>query len=81
MAERREGQEGGAPELLSTKEVARLFGVSSRTVANWAAAGRLPTVQTAGGHYRFAIDAVADLLLEARGSSGDGSGTHHHSVG
>ena len=81
VAERREGQEGGAPELLSTKEVARLFGVSSRTVANWAAAGRLPTVQTAGGHYRFAIDAVADLLLEARGSSGDGSGTHHHSVG
>ena len=60
----RERPDGTPADLLSTREVADLFRVSPRTVANWAAGGKLPTVQTAGGHYRFAPDAVMDLLLE-----------------
>ncbi|TML42431.1 MAG: helix-turn-helix domain-containing protein [Actinobacteria bacterium] len=57
--------EEGLPErLLSTRDVARLFGVSTRTVANWATSGQLQPVRTAGGHYRFLIDRVLELLME-----------------
>ena len=49
--------------LLSSREVASLFRVSSRTVTSWAADGRLPSVRTPGGHHRFAVQAVRELLL------------------
>ncbi len=42
-----------APEFLSRREVARLFGVSTSTVTRWARAGLLATIRTPGGHYRF----------------------------
>lgn len=48
--------------LLRPKEVAALFSVDSRTVTRWAAAGRLKSVRTLGGHHRYPADAVHELL-------------------
>ncbi|HZQ28480.1 MAG TPA: cobalamin-dependent protein [Acidimicrobiales bacterium] len=63
---RRPDGEGGAESgLLTTRDLARLFQVSPRTVTNWAAQGRLRAVQTAGGHYRFDPDDVLAFLLES----------------
>ena len=39
--------------LLSTGQVARLFGVSPSTVTRWARLGILNAIRTPGGHYRF----------------------------
>lgn len=51
--------------LLRTREVARLFQVSERTVASWARRGRLPSVRTPGGHRLYPADEVRRLLLAA----------------
>jgi excisionase family DNA binding protein len=40
-------------ELLTPREVARLFGVRTATVAAWARAGTLTCVRTPGGHRRY----------------------------
>lgn len=45
-------------EYLTTGEVARLLGVSPRTVARWASEGRIAYVVTLGGHRRFARSVV-----------------------
>lgn len=39
--------------LLTPGEVAKLFRVDPKTVTRWAAAGRIPSVRTPGGHRRF----------------------------
>jgi excisionase family DNA binding protein len=39
--------------LLSTGQVARLFGVSPSTVTRWARLGILNAIRTPGGHFRF----------------------------
>lgn len=52
----------GGDELLRSHEVAVLFDVTDRTVINWAAAGKLPSIRTAGGHLRFRGDDVMALL-------------------
>jgi hypothetical protein len=39
--------------LLHSKDVAAIFDVTERTVANWAKGRRLPSFRTAGGHLRF----------------------------
>jgi excisionase family DNA binding protein len=54
--------EGPEPELLRSHEVAVLFDVTERTVINWAAAKRLPSIRTVGGHLRFRADDVVALL-------------------
>jgi excisionase family DNA binding protein len=54
--------------LLSSREVARIFNVSTRTIGNWVSQRRLPAIQTGGGHYRFDVGAVLDLLVESRSS-------------
>jgi excisionase family DNA binding protein len=50
------------PQLLRSQEVAELFDVTERTVINWAAAGKLPSLRTIGGHLRFRREDVARLL-------------------
>lgn len=39
--------------LLTPGEVADLFRVDPKTVTRWAAAGRLHSIKTPGGHRRF----------------------------
>ena len=68
-------------QLLTTKEAADLVGVSSRTVMNWADAGKVPYLKLPGGEYRIPLtgflaamegtyDLGADLEIAASGASG-----------
>lgn len=62
--------DGKVPPLLSgrllrTREVAELFQVSERTVAEWARKGRIPSVRTPGGHRLYPADEVRRLLSAA----------------
>lgn len=59
-----------APQLLRSHEVATIFDVTERTVINWAAAGKLPSLRTIGGHLRFRRDDVMRLLSGAEEISG-----------
>lgn len=46
--------------------MATIFDVTERTVINWAAAGKLPSLRTIGGHLRFRRDDVMKLLSGAQ---------------
>jgi excisionase family DNA binding protein len=48
--------------LLTPGEVAHLFRVDPKTVARWAAAGRIQSIRTPGGHHRFRESEVRALL-------------------
>lgn len=48
----------------TTREAARLLGISVRTVQLWVEKGRLPGWKTAGGHRRISRDAVTRALEE-----------------
>ena len=48
--------------LLTPGEVARIFGVTPKTVGRWEEAGVLPATRTRGGHRRFAAQQVYELL-------------------
>ena len=48
--------------LLTPGEVATLFGVDPKTVPRWAAAGRIGSIRTPGGHRRFRESDVRALL-------------------
>lgn len=48
--------------LLTPREVATLFRVDPKTVARWAAAGRISAIRTPGGHRRFRESEVRTLL-------------------
>jgi len=66
--------EGGVPAMLSgrllrTREVARLFQVSERTVAEWARRGRIPSVRTPGGHRLYPADRIRELLSASEDNS------------
>jgi excisionase family DNA binding protein len=51
------------PDLLLTPgQVAALFRVDPKTVTRWAAAGRLASIRTPGGHRRFRQSEVHALL-------------------
>ena len=50
-------------DLMSTREVARLYQVTSGAVLNWIHTGKLPAYTTPGGHYRVSR---ADLGQFAR---------------
>ncbi|WP_229507613.1 helix-turn-helix domain-containing protein [Massilia sp. Dwa41.01b] len=54
-----------AAEFCSTKDAARLLGVSHRTVQLWVENGALQAWKTAGGHRRITIASV-NRLVEAR---------------
>jgi excisionase family DNA binding protein len=40
-------------DILTTRDVADVFGVSTNIVRRWAEAGMLPSFRTLGGHSRF----------------------------
>ena len=48
--------------LLTPGEVAMLFRVDPKTVTRWAAAGRISSIRTPGGHRRFRESEVRALL-------------------
>jgi excisionase family DNA binding protein len=48
--------------LLTPGEVAALFRVDPKTVTRWAAAGRIGSIRTPGGHRRFRESEVKALL-------------------
>lgn len=54
----------GATEMLTPQEVAALFGVTPKTIARWAAAGKIGSIKTAGGHRRY-WRAEIDVLVRA----------------
>lgn len=59
--------------LLHTAEVAALFQVSERTVADWARRGRISCVRTPGGHRRYPAEEIRRLLVaNAEGVSSGG---------
>ncbi len=53
---------GGRDRLLTPGEVAALFRVDPKTVTRWAAAGRIGSIRTPGGHRRFRESEVRALL-------------------
>lgn len=58
--------------LLTTGEVAKLFGVTPDAVLKWIKKGLLPATRTVGGHYRVSREACAALGLGK--SNGDEPG-------
>jgi excisionase family DNA binding protein len=56
-------------DLLTSAEVANLFGVDRRTVVLWAKRGRIPALRTPGGQHRFRADEIRGLLEEHEGGS------------
>jgi excisionase family DNA binding protein len=63
-------------ELLTSAEVASLFGVDRRTVVLWAKRGRLPAVRTPGGQHRFRANEIRQLLETNGGDSRNGRETN-----
>ena len=61
----RQGREPGPERLLTPAEVAQLFRVDPKTVTRWAAAGRIGSIRTPGGHRRFYDSEVRALLVGA----------------
>jgi excisionase family DNA binding protein len=53
---------GDLEVLLRTTEVARRLQVSARTVLAWAQAGKLPSILTPGGHRRYPVQGVEQVL-------------------
>lgn len=53
--------------LLTPGEVAALFRVDPKTVTRWAAAGRISSIRTPGGHRRFRESEVRALLAASEG--------------
>lgn len=61
------GTEGHDDGLLTSAEVATLFGVDRRTVVLWAKRGRIPALRTPGGQHRFRADEIRGLLERHEG--------------
>ncbi len=59
--------QAGRGRLLTPGEVATLFRVDPKTVTRWAAAGRIGSIRTPGGHRRFREAEVRALLEGDRG--------------
>lgn len=61
-------------KLMTPGEVAELFRVDPKTVTRWAAAGRIGSIRTPGGHRRFRESEVRALLarLTDEGPRGQG---------
>jgi excisionase family DNA binding protein len=82
-----EGVVDTGDRLLTPGEVAALFRVDPKTVTRWAAAGRIGSIRTPGGHRRFRESEVR-ALLEGEGliesetpSHPPNAGSHHPNGG
>lgn len=53
--------EHGFDVLMTPRDVATLFQVDVRTVANWARSGKLYSTRTTGGHRRYPEECVRAL--------------------
>lgn len=51
-------------QLMTPREVARLFGVNPKTVTRWAETGKLRGMRTLGGHRRYRASEVYRRLRE-----------------
>ncbi len=51
--------------LLTPAEVAAMFRVAPKTVTRWAAAGRIGSIRTPGGHRRYFGPEIRALLGES----------------
>lgn len=54
-----------ASEFYTAREVATLWRVSVKTIARWAADGKIPSVRTPGGQRRFPRTAIDTHLHDA----------------
>ena len=53
------------PKLLTTSQIARIYGLADSTIRHYRATGRLrPTYKTPGGHARYALADVLSALGE-----------------
>ncbi len=68
-----EGAVDTGDRLLTPGEVAALFRVDPKTVTRWAAAGRIGSIRTPGGHRRFRESEVR-ALLEGEGMLDEAEG-------
>jgi len=50
-----------AKDLFSTRELARICGVSESTIKRWADEGLLACIKTPGGHRKFRLDALVEF--------------------
>jgi excisionase family DNA binding protein len=55
--------------LLTPGEVALMFRVDPKTVTRWAAAGRVSSIRTPGGHRRFRESEIRALLDGGRSTA------------
>jgi excisionase family DNA binding protein len=53
-------------ELLTPAEVATMLRVTSKTVTRWAKAGKVSSVRTLGGHRRFHMREIEDLMRKSQ---------------
>jgi excisionase family DNA binding protein len=65
------GEQVGWGVHLTPSEVAAIFNVDPKTVTSWAKAGKLSAVRTPGGHRRFPLSEIVELM--ARGSQQPGT--------
>ena len=49
-------------KLVSIKQAAELFGVSTKTLRNWDRDGRLSPIRTLGGHRRYCISDIKKVI-------------------
>lgn len=70
MAPPHPGQLHADADLMTRRQVARLFGVTSAAVATWARRGRLPEVRNEAGRPRYRRADVEELLQSVSSRAG-----------
>ncbi len=54
---------------LKPNEAARLLGVTERCLRYWARLGKIVATRTAGGHYRYSMESVLEMIQARNGSA------------
>ncbi|MCH6165159.1 MerR family DNA-binding transcriptional regulator [Pseudonocardia alaniniphila] len=56
-------------ELVHTSEAAKALGISARSIARWAAEGKIvPNLRTPGGHMRWDVEGLRKQLYALTGN-------------